>query len=331
MTVRSQSIATFAKAGVLAASVAAFALLNTGAQAQAPSQITLVVPFGAGGTSDISARAIAAKVEQMGGPRVIIENRPGGGGVTAANGVRESQPDGRTLFLANYATFTINRAMAEKFPFDPTEAFKPITTLFSFPLMLVVPTALPAKSVDDLVKLARAKPRAISYGSQGVGTAGHLLGELFATGSKTDLVHVPYKGAAQGVVDLVAGRVDMMFIGVLPTKPHFDKGSLRALAATSKSRLKAVPDAPTMVELGYPDVNTDFVWFGIAAPAGTPDNVVKAIHEAFTKAAAEKDVQEKLDVQGVAVETSTPEQFVARIKADYERFAPIVKASGAKK
>ena len=139
-----------------------------------------------------------------------------------------------------------------------------------------------------LVALAKNKPSGLSYGSQGVGTAGHLLGELFAKASGAPLVHVPYKGAAQGVVDLVAGRLDMMFIGILPTKPHLESGKLRALAVTSKARLPELPDAPTTAEAGYPDVNTDFVWFGLAAPLKTPDAIVANLHERFTKALTSK-------------------------------------------
>ena len=215
-------------------------------------------------------RAIASTVEEAGGPRIMIENRPGGGGVPAAVAARDAAPNGATLFLANYATFVVNAAMTKNFPFDPVVDFRPITTLFSFPLMLAIPSSIEAKTVPELVALAKNKPSGLSYGSQGVGTAGHLLGELFAKASGAPLVHVPYKGAAQGVVDLVAGRLDMMFIGILPTKPHLESGRLRALAVTSKARLPELPDAPTTAEAGYPDVNTDFVWFGLAAPAKTP-------------------------------------------------------------
>jgi tripartite-type tricarboxylate transporter receptor subunit TctC len=297
----------------------------------AQSQTTVVVPFAAGGTSDVSMRAIASTVEEMGGPRMTIENRPGGGGVPAAVNVKDSAPNGQTLFLANYATFVVNAALMKNFPFQPTVDFQPITTLFSFPLMLAVPAGLDAKTVPELVALAKRKPAGLSYGSQGVGTAGHLLGELFARATNAPVVHVPYKGAAQGVIDLVAGRIDMMFIGVLPTKPHLAAGKLRALAVTSKSRLPLVPDAPTTAEIGYPDVNTDFVWFGLAAPAKTPAATIKSLNERFVKAAASKALQAKLAAQGVIVGTSTPAEFTARIRSDTARFAPLIRASGAKR
>jgi tripartite-type tricarboxylate transporter receptor subunit TctC len=315
---------------LMRSSLAAIAcILTAGGGVSAQPSLTIVVPFAAGGTSDISMRAIATTVEEAGGPRIVIENRPGGGGVPAAVAVRDAAPNGATLFLANYATFVVNAAMTKNFPFDPVADFRPITTLFSFPLMLAIPTGIEAKTVPALVALAKQRPGGLSYGSQGVGTAGHLLGELFAKASGAPLVHVPYKGAAQGVIDLVAGRLDMMFIGILPTKPHLESGKLRALAVTSKARLPDLPDAPTTAEAGYPDVNTDFVWFGLAAPLKTPDATVSNLHERFTRALTSKALQQKLAEQGVALEGSTPAAFVARIKADTARFGPLVRESGA--
>jgi len=311
------------------AAFACAAVLSAGSAASAQTSLTIVVPFAAGGTSDISMRAIAGTVEEAGGPRITIENRPGGGGVPAAVAVKDAAPNGQTLFLANYATFVVNAAMTKNFPFDPTVDFRPITTLFSFPLMLAVPSSIEAKTVPELVALAKKKSGGLSYGSQGVGTAGHLLGELFAKASGAPLVHVPYKGAAQGVVDLVAARLDMMFIGVLPTKPHLESGKLRALAVTSKTRLPEVPAAPTTAESGYPDVNTDFVWFGLAAPAKTPEAVVASLHDRFTKALTSKALQQKLAEHGVDLGASTPDAFVARIKADTARFGPLIRESGA--
>jgi len=311
------------------AAFACAAVVGSSSAASAQSSLTIVVPFAAGGTSDISMRAIAGTVEEAGGPRITIENRPGGGGVPAAVAVKDAAPNGQTLFLANYATFVVNAAMTKNFPFDPTVDFRPITTLFSFPLMLAVPSSIEAKTVPELVALAKKKSGGLSYGSQGVGTAGHLLGELFAKASGAPLVHVPYKGAAQGVVDLVAARLDMMFIGVLPTKPHLESGKLRALAVTSRTRLPEVPDAPTTAESGYPDVNTDFVWFGLAAPAKTPEAIVAGLHDRFTKALTSKALQQKLAEQGVGLGASTPDAFVARIKADTARFGPLIRESGA--
>ena len=311
------------------AAACALALAQPGA-ASAQSQVTIVVSVAAGGSSDIGMRTIATKVEQLGGPRIVIENRAGGGGVTATLGVKDAPPDGRMLLLASYATFVVNPAMGST-QYDPIADFQPITTLFSFPVMLSVPAALEAKTVAELVALAKRKPGGLSYASQGVGTAGHLLGELFAKSSGAPLVHVPYRGAAPAVIDLVAGRVDMMFVGVLPSKAHLDSGTLRPLAVTSKTRMQEVPDAPTMAEVGYPDVDSEFVWFGLAAPAKTPEPVIRNLHDLFAKAVASSDVQAKLAAQGIVVGASTPAELVARIKSDTAKFTPIIKASGAAK
>ncbi len=299
------------------------------AAAQAP--ITIVVSVAAGGSSDIGLRTITQKVEEMGGPKIVIESRPGGGGTVATLGVKSAPPDGRTLMLASYATHVINPAMTGGTQYDPIADFQPITPLFSFPVMLTVPAGLDAKSVKDVVAMAKSKQGGLSYASQGVGTAGHLLGELFARASGAPLLHVPYRGAAPAVVDLVAGRVDMMFVGVLPSKAHMAAGKLRALAVTSRSRMKEVPDAPTMAEAGYPDVNTDWVWFGLMAPAKIPADEVKRLNEIFVKAVQSPDVIAKLAAQGITTESSTPEAFAARIKADTAKFTPLIKAAGMKK
>jgi len=197
--------------------------------------------------------------------------------------------------------------------------------------MLSVPAALEAKTVAELVALAKRKSGGLSYASQGVGTAGHLLGELFAKSSGAPLVHVPYRGAAPAVIDLVAGRVDMMFVGVLPSKAHLASGTLRPLAVTSKTRMQEVPNAPTMAEVGHPDVDSEFVWFGLVAPAKTPEPVIRNLHDLFAKAAASPDVKAKLAAQGIVVGASTPAELVARIKSDTAKFTPIIKASGTAK
>jgi tripartite-type tricarboxylate transporter receptor subunit TctC len=233
--------------------------------------------------------------------------------------------------LASYATHVVNPAMSGGTQYDPIADFQPITPLFSFPVMMTVPAGLEAKSVEELVALAKRKPGGLTYASQGVGTAGHLLGELFIKSSGAPMVHVPYRGAAPAVVDLVAGRVDMMFVGVLPSKAHMAAGKLRALAVTSRTRMKEVPDAPTMAETGHPDVNTDWVWFGLMGPAGIPADAVKRLNEIFVKAAESPDVRDKLASQGITTVSSTPEEFAARIKADTAKFAPLIKSSGIKK
>jgi tripartite-type tricarboxylate transporter receptor subunit TctC len=311
--------------------IAAALALPTNAPAQQPQQITVVVAVAAGGSSDVGLRTIAAKVEQSGGPRIVVEARPGGGGATATLGVKNAAPDGRTLLLASYATHVVIPSLPGGTQYDPIADFAPITTLFSFPVMLAVHSSVEAKSVAELVALAKRKPGGLSYASQGVGTAGHLLGELFAKSAGVPLLHVPYRGAAPAMIDFVAGRVDMMFVGVLPSKVHLDSGTLRVLGVTSKTRMREVPNAPTMAEAGHPDVDSEFVWFGLVAPAKTPEPMVRTLHDLFVKAAESPDVREKLGGQGISVGSSTPAELLARIKADTAKFAPIIKASGTAK
>ena len=312
------------------AAVGILAFAQPGA-AQPPQQLTVVVAVAAGGSSDVGLRTIAAKVEQSGGPRIVVEARPGGGGATATLGVKNAAPDGRTLLLASYATHVVIPSLPGGTQYDPIADFAPITTLFSFPVMLAVHSSVQAKSVAELIALAKKKPGGLSYASQGVGTAGHLLGELFARSAGVPLLHVPYRGAAPAMIDFIAGRVDMMFVGVLPSKVHLDAGTLRVLGVTSKTRMREVPDAPTMAEAGHPDVDSEFVWFGLVAPAKTPEPMIKTLHELFAKAAMSPDVRDKLGGQGISVVTSTPAELLARIKGDIQKFGPLIKASGTKK
>ena len=258
----------------------------------------------------------------------MIENHSGG---AATLGVKDAAPDGRTLLLSAYATFVVNPAMPGGAPYDPVADFQQITTLFFFPVMLAVHSSVEARSVAELIALAKRKPGGLSYASQGVGTAGHLLGELFARSAGVPLLHVPYRGAAPAMIDLVAGRVDMMFVGILPRKVHLDSGVLRVLGVTSKTRMPEVPDAPIMAKAGHPDVDSEFVWFGLAAPAKTPEPVIRSLHDLFGRAIASPDVKDKLAAQGIIVGASKPEALAARIKADTARFGPLIKASGAAK
>jgi tripartite-type tricarboxylate transporter receptor subunit TctC len=298
--------------------------------AQLPDRpIRIVVPYVAGGTSDVGTRLVAGKVAEGGGLNVVVENKAGGGGVPAAMSVKEAAPDGTTLFLADLGSFGINVSLMSSLPYDPTRDFKPITTLFSFPSVLAVPAALEASSVAELIALSKKKPDGLAFGSQGPGSGGHLLAEMLAKTSGANLVHVPYRGVAAVVVDLVAGRVSMLYGSYLATKGQVEAKALRILAVTSKQRLAVLPDTPTMAELGYPEVDLD-VWFGLVAPAATPDPVVQALHARFSSAMNSPDIVGRLNSQGVNVVTNTPAGFAALIKSDIARVAPVVKASGAR-
>jgi tripartite-type tricarboxylate transporter receptor subunit TctC len=302
--------------------------LDAGAQLS-DRPIRIVVPFVAGGTSDVGTRLVAAKVAESGGPNVVVENRTGGGGVPGAMSVKEAAPDGTTLLLADLGSFGINVSLMANLPYDPTRDFKPITTLFRFPSVLAVPAALPANSVAELIALSKTRPDGLAFGSQGSGSGGHLLAEMLAKTSGAKLLHVPYRGVAAAVVDLVAGRVSMLYGSYLSMKGQTEAKALRILAVTSKQRLKVLPDTPTMAELGFPEVDLD-IWFGLVAPAATSDAVVQELHTKFSSAMNSPDIVDRLNAQGVNVATSTPAGFAELIKSDMARVAPVVKASGAR-
>jgi len=245
--------------------------------------------------------------------------------VIAALATKQSPPDGTTLFLTDLPTFAINPNLLADFPLDPVGDFKPLTLLFAFPSLLVVPADLKANSVADLVALARNTPGGLAYGSQGQGSGGQLLAEMFSKAAGVPFVHVPYRGSAQAYPDLVSGRVSFIFGSYGGAKPFLDDGRLRALAVPSRGRLKALPDVPTLDELGYRDMELD-LWYGLVAPAGTPDDVVAALRALFVAQITAPDMIAKLDAQGINVVTSTPAEFAALIKSDLMRLAPIVQS-----
>jgi tripartite-type tricarboxylate transporter receptor subunit TctC len=291
--------------------------------------ITIVIPFPPGGISDNSTRVIAQKASAALGQPIVIENRPGAGGQIGADVVKGARPDGHTLYLANIGSHGINQSLYSKLSYDPTKDFEPVTLLFSSPNFLVVPAASPVKSVSELIAYAKTKPGKAAYGSQSIGSGGHLSGEIVKQKNGLDLVHVPYKGSAPVLTDLVAGRIDFLFDPITTSLPFVRDGKLRALAITSDKRSPLAPQVPTMVELGYPgyDVNP---WFGLAAPAGTPRAVVDRLSVEFAKAAKDPEVVKRLADQGIDTWSMTPDQFAAFIKSETARWTDVVKASGAK-
>jgi tripartite-type tricarboxylate transporter receptor subunit TctC len=299
------------------------------AQLSKDKPIRILVPYAAGGVTDIVVRLMSEKVTAAGGPPIVIENKPGGGGIIAATSVKEAAPDGLTLFLADVGSFAINMTLMNDVPYDPVKDFKPIIDLFSFPSIVSVPTTMGVNSLAELVAKAKTMPGGMPYASQGPGTGGHLMGEMFAKAANIPVVHVPYKGGAPAVIDLVAGRVNFMFGSYLQIKPQIDAKELKILAVNSKKRLVALPEVPTLNESGYAGVDLP-IWFGLAAPAGTPDNVILAINKAYDQVSKLPDVVARLDSQGVTSEGGTVEQFGTLIKSDIVRLAPIVRDSGAK-
>jgi tripartite-type tricarboxylate transporter receptor subunit TctC len=291
--------------------------------------ITILVPFPPGGSTDIVVRLVANKVSESIKQPIIIENRPGAAGNVAAMAIKNAPPDGYLLMVGHTGTHAINPTLYTDLKFDPVKDFQPITALIAFNNILVVPAASPAKSVADLVALAKTKPQGLNYGSQGVGTGGHLLGVLFAKHAQINLLHVPYRGIAPAVTDTVAGRMDMLFSSYLSAGPQVEAGKLRMLAIAGTQRHPRIPDVPTMPEAGYPEVQMQ-QWFGLFAPAGTPAPIVQKLNAEFVKVLQGKDVQDQLLPQVAFVTPSTPEELGAMVKRDMVRLGQVVKESGAK-
>jgi tripartite-type tricarboxylate transporter receptor subunit TctC len=291
--------------------------------------ITLIVPFPPGGSSDIVMRLVASKVAESIKQPIVIENRSGAAGNVAAMAIKNAAPDGYLLMMGHTGTHAMNSALYKDLKFDPVKDFQPITALISFNNILVVPAASPAKSVAELVALAKTRPEGLSYGSQGVGTGGHLLGELFAKHAGIKLVHVPYRGIAPAVTDTVAGRMDLLFASYVSIGPHAETGALRMLAIASTERHSRIPDVPTMPEAGFPDVQMQ-QWFGLFGPAGLPAPIVAKLNAEFVKALRSDEVKDKMLPQVVFVIPGTPEELGAIVARDLLRLGQVVRESGAK-
>jgi tripartite-type tricarboxylate transporter receptor subunit TctC len=325
---------SLARRAVLVLAGAGLLLLSAGqgvrAQSDFPSRpITILVPFAAGGSSDVVMRLLSKTVSENLKQSIIIENRPGGSGNVAAVSIKNASPDGYMLMMGHTGSHAINATLYSDLKFDPVKDFAPVAPLISFNNLLIVPVDSPAKSAKDLVAFAKGKPDGLSYASQGVGTGGHLLGVLLAKQTGIKLVHVPYRGVAPAVTDLVAGRVDMMFSSYLTAKGHIEGGRLRILAIAGARRHPVIPDVPTMSEAGFPAVEME-QWFGLFAPAGTPPAVVQKLNDEFVKALQSKEVQDILRPQGSIIIPGKPEALAAMIARDIPRLGQVVKDSGAK-
>ena len=309
--------------------IAVFGGNSAQAQSDYPSRaITLLVPFAAGGSSDVVMRLVSAKVAESIKQTIVIENRPGGGGNVAAMALKNAPPDGYTLMMGHTGTHAINATLYPDLKFDPIKDFQPITALISFNNILIVPEASPAKTAAELVAFAKSKPDGLTYASQGVGAGGHLLGVILAKQTGIKLVHVPYRGVAPAVTDMVAGRVDMMFSSYLTASPHIKSGKLRMLAIAGAQRHPEFPEVPTMAEAGFPGVEME-QWFALFAPAGTPDPIVRRLNREFVAALQSDDVKKTLQPQGSIIIPSTPEELAARIARDVVALGKVVKDSGA--
>jgi tripartite-type tricarboxylate transporter receptor subunit TctC len=299
------------------------------AQAYPDHTIRLVVPFPAGGTTDILARDVAKKLTDTVGQAVVVDNRPGAGGNIGADIVAKSAPDGYTLLMGTVGTHAINPSLYAKMPYDHVKDFVPVVLVAGVPNVLVVNPSVPVNSVADLIKLAKAKPGTINFASSGSGTSIHLSGELFKTLAGVDITHVPYKGSSPALTDLMGGQVQIMFDNLPSSLALIKSGKLRAVAVTSLKRAPALPDVPTIAESGLPGFEASS-WFGILAPAGTPAPIVARLNAEVNKWLQSPEGKEQLLAQGAEVAGGPPEKFVAHIRAETEKWAKVVKASGAK-
>ena len=291
--------------------------------------IRFVVPFPPGGPLDISARAIGQKLTEAWKQPVIIDNRPGAGGNIGADNVAKSAPDGYTILMGAVSTHAINPSLYAKMPYDALRDFAPITLVTTVPNVLVVHPALPAKNVRELITLARSRPGELLFASGSTGSTGHLAGELFNTMANVKMVHVPYKGAAPAVTDLVAGHVQLMFDNLASALPQIKAGRTRALAVTTIARASTMPELPTIDETGLKgfDLST---WFGVFAPAGVPPANLGALHREITRALDSADVRNRLNALGAQPSPNTPDAFAAFIAAEHAKYAKVIKASGAR-
>ena len=291
--------------------------------------IRIVDAFPPGGPSDIVGRSMSPRLSEALGQPVVIDNRGGAAGVVGCDLVAKAAPDGYTLLLGPSGALTIQPSLSAKLPYDPQRDFEPVTQLTSGPQVIAVNPGVPAKSVADLISLAKAKPGQLNYASGGTGTANHLAAEVFKLAAGVDIVHVPYKGTGPALASVLTGETQMIVSSLLPALPHLKSGKMRALAVTSTSRSSAVPDVPTASESGLPRFETSS-WHGILAPAKTPRGIIARLHDDFVKVLNMADVRERLMAQGLNVVGSTPQAFAAYIRSETVKYARVIKQVGIK-
>jgi len=291
-----------------------------------PVRVILSVPAGA--TPDVTARLVGPGMSEQLGQPLVMDNRGGAGGMIGAELVAKALPDGYTLFIASPGALTILPHM-RKVPYDTLKDFVPIGLISSGPFLLITHPSVPATSVKELIALAKAKPGGLNYASAGNGVANHLAMELFKYMAKVDIVHVPYKGAPQAVTDVLAGHMNMMFNSIAPVLPHVKSGRVRALGISSLKRSPQLPEIPTIAEAGVPGFEAEN-WFGMFAPAHTPKPIIQRVSDALMKVVRGADVKSKFEALGADPMGSTSEEFAAFLRRDMQRYATVVKVSGAK-
>jgi tripartite-type tricarboxylate transporter receptor subunit TctC len=303
------------------------ALAQTGAYPNRP--IRLVIPFAPGGNADTISRVSSQKVAESVAQQIVIDNRTGANGNIGMEIVARAAPDGYTIVLGYIANVAIAPSLVAKLPYDPVKDYEPITLLATSPNIIVVHSAVPARTMKELIALSKAKPKSINFSSAGVASVGHLAGEYFNTVLGADLQHVPYKGSGQGVIDLVAGQIQMLIGGMSSVMPHIKAGRLRAIAVTGTERSPAMPDVPTVAESLLPGFEARG-WYCLLAPAKTPRAITARLQNEYAKALTLPDVKQRLENLGYEIVAGTPDALAAYIKSETVKWAKVVKASGAK-
>lgn len=291
--------------------------------------VRIVVPFPPGGSTDLLARRLGEKLAAAWGKPVIVDNRAGAGGTLGADYVAKSAPDGYTLLMGVTGSNAIAQALYPKLPYDVVKDFSPVSIVVSAPLVVAVNPAVKAASINEFIALAKSRPGHISYGSAGNGTSMHLTGEMFKLATRTSMVHIPYRGSAGMLTDLMGGQIEATFGDLLVLMPQIEAGKVRPLAVTSKKRNSMLPHVPTVAESGYPEFEA-LSWQGLFAPAGTPVEVMNKLSTEVGKALKSADIQEYFGSRGFLVEGSTPAAFKSFVEAEARKWAAIVTASGAK-
>jgi len=312
-------------AGVAAGDAAAQSQRDREVAAYPARPIRFILGFTPGGGTDTVARLIGQKLNEVWGKPVVVDNRPGGGGIVAIDTVARATPDGYTILLVS-VSFVIQPGLSKKPSYDPVGDFAAVSLASSAPYIVVVHPAVPANSIKELIALAKAKPGQLNYASSGAGSGPHLAPELFKSMAGVDIVHVPYKGAT-GITDLIAGAVQMAFAGGPQTLPHVKSGRLRALAVTGARRFSIVPDLPTVAEAGVPGYEVE-IWYGVLAPAGTPSTIVRRLSAEIAKLLVTDEIKERFAGQGLEPRGGTPQQFGEYIKREIPKWASVAKAAG---
>ena len=306
----------------------AFCTAGALAQSYPTRAIKLVVPSSPGGGTDIVARILGQKLSEQLGQQFVVENRAGAGTVIGNDAVAKSVPDGYTL-LMGLSTLAINPSMYAKLPYDALRDFAPISQSVSACNILILHPSVPAKTVVELIALARAKPGSLTFGSAGMGTNPHLSGELFKSLARIDMVHVPFKGSGQSIISQLAGEIAANFPSVPTAMPYIKAGRLRGLGVTTLKRVEVLPDVPSIAEAGLPGYEAT-QWFGLLAPAGTPRPVIDRLYQESSRAVRSADMKERMTAEGLEVVGSTPEEFASYIRAETEKWTQVIKSAGIK-